>query len=949
MVERTLLFANKSMIPFSIGLAIVLGGLIVYLYRAERSMIRRRAGRILTALRIALILILLVMLTEPIISITTTLNRKGTLIVMVDNSRSMQIPDLERPAWERLRLADALGLLPKGVHRSDLRTSQESIAALGVQTDAAAKRWNEFAEVMALGVLEDKERAERVNESLAAAEALRKSLAALLDGLNAYRTAEAPLPGDVVLALERLRVKLSEGTTLLDEMVRELSSGEFQARPTVGRLRGINQSFTRLGALWGQALATMRETVVKHDALIAETALAAAPEVATRVDAASRLDLAGRMLSDGRVDFLSRVGDRYQLQAFLFARRASELPTSSDNASGLPVRPPASAAEALYTDLSDGLSKALSKAEREEIAGVVLLSDGRFNHGEDPLKVARALGSRGIPVTTVLVGSETPPRDVAVVKVQGADFVHDKDAVDMSVLVKAEGFEGQELSLSVREKGQAVVEKKFTVPPGGRAAVNLSFVPEGKGQHNYVVTVPVQPREVFVNNNERPFAVSVIDKKIRLLLADGGPRWEYRYLKNALLRDKRLDFSYILFDPLTTSQSEAQRAVDAYPHKREDLFAFDTLILGDVNPAVFTPEDLANLEAFVNHRGGTLIVVAGKDFMPAAYAKTAFASVLPVTPAETGPAPEEMPVDGFPVLLTAEAKQSPIFRLVPDEKENVETWAALPKMLWYAPVESVKPGAVVWAYASLAGGESSAESAKRPVILSQAYGLGRVFYVGADETWRWRYKVADKYLYQFWGQVILWATSGKLPVGTERVRLGTDKFEYVDGEDVIVRARVLSDKMIPVADAMVSAKLVRKTDDAEVAQTRLDYLSESGGHYEGKFHAVGMGSYVVKLSVAGTEQESVPVVTDVEVKEAPTRELVELSADAATMREIAERSGGRAFTLDELGRVPDALRPLSWKQIEPREIPLWDHWLLLTAFCLVVTAEWVIRKVEGLL
>jgi len=435
-------------------------------------------------------------------------------------------------------------------------------------------------------------------------------------------------------------------------------------------------------------------------------------------------------------------------------------------------------------------------------------------------------------------------------------------------------------------------------------------------------------------------------------MVDGGPRWEYRYLKNALLRDKRVELKYLLFNPLTTSKEEIKRALDAFPHERAEMFAFDTVILGDVDPKQFSSADLANFEAFVNDRGGTLIVIAGRGFMPSAYDDTVLAQVLPVIPADDPAAVvKNYPRDGFFLRLTGEARQSPIFRLSPDEKENIDTWAELPKMMWYAPVKKVKPAAQVWVYGST--GEPTShpdeETEKHPIILSQGYGLGRVFYVGADGTWRWRYKVADKYFHQFWGQVILWATSGKLPTGTERVKLGTDKVEYLDGEDIVVRARVLSEKLVPVSDAMVSARLLKKTDDSEVATVRLDYLAESGGHYEGKFLGVAAGSYEVKLTIPGMEEELKTLGTDVEVTEAPTRELVELSADTTLLRELAVRSGGRCFALDELVRVPNVIKPLKWSRIRVSEIRFRSHWFLLLIFCAVVTVEWVLRKKEGLL
>jgi hypothetical protein len=950
------MFANKTMIPFALVLAAVLGVLVVYLYRTERHMVSRRVGRLLTGLRVALIIILMLMLTEPIISITGTQPRRGVLMVMVDNSRSMQIADRERPGYEKLRLADALGLLPEGLHRSGLVSAREALAELLAGTGAVAQRWSDFAEVMSLGVLEEKERVQRLDETLAGTQKLRNTLAGIVTNLEAAGKASPPLPPAVTLGVDRLRAALAQlNTGIFDEIIREVGGPEFRVRLTVGGLRGVNQLFGRADAQMVQAVAQMREIVVQHDTLLAQARLGALPDVTGAIDRSTRLELAARMLADSHVNFIPGLEGQYTVRAYLFARAVSELPiTIGDNGVSAGVRPPAAAAESLYTDLSDGLAKVTAAVEGEDIAGVVVLSDGRFNFGEDPLKLARLLGARGIPLYPVTVGSTVAPTDVAVVKVTGPEVVHEKDVYEADVLVKADGFQGQEMVLTVAEKGKTVAGQKFTVTPGtNRTVVKVRFIPDGKGPHGYVVSVPVQPKEVFTNNNEGRFAVAVLDKKLKILLVDGGPRWEYRYLKNALLRDERLDLTYLLFDPLTTSKEEVKRALAAFPHKKEEVLAYDAVILGDVDPAQLTTDDLANLEAFVNDRGGTLIFIAGRSFMPAAYGRTALGPLLPVIPPDD---PKEkakdLPLDGFPLALTAEAQVLSIFRLSPDEKENLETWAELPKMMWYAPVKEVKPGAVVWAYANLgqtAEAPGTPEAYKRPVVVSQSYGMGRVFYMGTDGTWRWRYKVEDKYFHQFWGQVILWATSGKLPVGTEHVKLGTDKFEYLDGEDIVVRARVLSEKMLPVADAMVTATLLRKGDDAVVAKSTLDCLPESGGHYEGKFLTVPAGSYAVKLTIPGREQELAGLVTELEVKEAPTRELVELSADAAMMEELAARSGGRSFSLDDFGRLSGSLRPMKWSHVTTSEVRLWNHWLLLILFCAMVTVEWGIRKLEGLL
>ncbi len=955
MSETEIIFGADTWLIVLLAVAAVgLGYLIYYLYRTERGMVRPRIGVLLTVLRVALLVVLMLMFTEPIISITTTEQRRGKLIVMVDNSRSMQICDLERPDYEKLRIADALGLLRAGHTRSGLRLAQDALGSLLADTEHAAVQWADFAGVMALGVLEQEERTKRLDEALTNVRDLHGQLVALMDILEKSNAGEPGLPPDIARNVAGARQRLASiNTRTFDEFLRELGSAEFRSRLTVGRLQKINQLFAHVISQFSQLLKQFREVVVKHDSVLAKAALEVSPDVAAEIDRMTRLELATRMMSDGNVGFLEAIKKDYHLGPYVFSRHIQELPIAEDNSIDAAAASSGDSVEGLYTDFSENLRKAKRAAEGEEIGGIVILSDGRVNHGDDPLKTARLLGAQGVPLYPIVVGSAVAPRDIAVVDITSAEFVHLNDRVEPKVLVKAPGFEGQQLTVEIREKGKVVASRKFKVPLGSsRKVVALRFKPEGMGQHNYIVTVPVQEREVFDGNNEKPFTLSVMEKKLKVLIVDGGPRWEYRYLKNVLLRDKRISLKYILFNPLATSKEERYRGINAFPHKRGALFTFDTIILGDVDPKQFTPIDLANLEAFINDRGGTMIMIGGRNHMPADYAKTSLASALPIIPAEN-PDDEKHkpPMDGYVLRITPEAQQSPIFRLSPDEKGNIQTWAELPKMMWHAPVKEVKPGAIVWAYADY-GDPATADDAveKRPVILSQAYGLGRVFYMGTDGTWRWRYKVADKYFHQFWGQVILWATSGKLPTGTERVKVGSDKFEYIDGENIIVRGRVLNKDLVSMADAMVSAVLVKRTDDSVVAKTTLDYLERSGGHYEGKFLNVQPGSYSVKLKVAGTpDAELEKVRTDLEVKSAPTRELVDLSANTQFMEDLATRSGGRCFAIDELGRLPGILNPLRWNLRHNRQTPLWNHWLLLVIFCILVTVEWVVRKLEGLL
>ena len=90
------------------------------------------------------------------------------------------------------------------------------------------------------------------------------------------------------------------------------------------------------------------------------------------------------------------------------------------------------------------------------------------------------------------------------------------------------------------------------------------------------------------------------------------PRWEFRYLKNAILRDKSIQFSAILTDADASLGGEGNVPIMAFLADKRALYEYDIVILGDV-AKYFTSQNLEHIKGFVEERGGSLIVmVAGR-------------------------------------------------------------------------------------------------------------------------------------------------------------------------------------------------------------------------------------------------------------------------------------------------------------------------------------------------
>ena len=86
--------------------------------------------------------------------------------------------------------------------------------------------------------------------------------------------------------------------------------------------------------------------------------------------------------------------------------------------------------------------------------------------------------------------------------------------------------------------------------------MELVYRPKGKGERTFVLEIDPRPRELQVENNRIERVVTVRKEKIKVLLVESEPRYEFRYLKNYLEREETIDLSVVLLssDPEYSEQ-----------------------------------------------------------------------------------------------------------------------------------------------------------------------------------------------------------------------------------------------------------------------------------------------------------------------------------------------------------------------------------------------------------
>jgi len=730
---------------------------IIHLYSLERRIVSRRAGGVLAALRGLLVLLVIAMLAQPVLSLDLTDELRRTVAILIDDSGSMHVGDVQMTGAEKARLAD---LLPgdQGPRRYRLEEVKFAIEKTRDGLQSRLERLSDVADVTGLSARQ--KGLERIREDLrdAAADA-RKTLeqqSSVIGEMLEKGAADAQTKKQLTDVKERLSRHVPDRLTELAAMTepRETASLGRNYDQLRAILAGVVKDLTEQADALGPLAKAADE---QFYAALASEAKARLDKLASqeRFNLARHLLLGTSLKADGKQDpnFVERLRSMgYQVKTYTFARQLQQFDFDAWQKDYAGIDSPPPDADAFEPDRQQtNAGKALEDlaagaADVGRLTAVVIFTDGRFSDGSVAQQAAARLGSQKTPVRTVLFGSSVPPRDAAVISVDTPGVVYEGDKVHFKINAKVDGLAGQTGRVTVRrvsadgkQKDAKPIVSDFKVPANMNSfdlQVELADEETTKaGLYEYVVEVTAGDGkpwkdEVRTENNTHNLAVNVSDDRTKVLLVESRPRWEFRYLKNLFSdRDPTVQLQYVLLESdaiegiardkqIAASAARPHGEVEATAlpgHAAEKLSAedfvkewlkFDLVILGDVGREKLSAQDLQALEKFVNERGGTLVVIAGPRYMPHTFAGSPLEHLLPVTFAAktgyvraAGSAASDRPYEGFRIALTDEGRRHVLTRQLDDAEANNRLWQDMPAMYWRYPIEQAKPAATVLAYA----------------------------------------------------------------------------------------------------------------------------------------------------------------------------------------------------------------------------------------------------------
>ena len=585
-------------------------------------------------------------------------------------------------------------------------------------------------------------------------------------------------------------------------------------------------------------------------------------------------------------------------------------------------------------------------------AALVVMSDGRDNTGNAPFELAERLESTGIAVHSFGLGSEDEPNDLGIVNVIRPENVASDGRLAGEVVLRSLGSlqdqDNTERVLRIEANGKVVWQTTVSgnaplqkIPFDLDVAGILSEIngdnPRGVRRNSVVMDLraAIDPPDVDTNakNNASPFRVSASTRDRRLLIMDGSSRWETRYLRNLFERDPSWTVDTVLFGK-GTDQPTVQRGEEPgeLPNTREAMARYDAIIMGEVPPDQFRNTDANLLRDFVT-RGGGLILIDGQYGRLRKIAETELPELVPVNYLD-----EERTVVSS-VRPTNLGLDRPLMNLWGDKTAVEELWENLPAPASTAILDP-QEGTEVLANSITADDRTS------PWLVTRMFGSGRVFYLAAAQTWRWRYKVADRFHARFWNQLLAAVMQPPYSAADEYLALGTDKVEYDAGDSSLIRVRIQDPKGKPVGDATVDALLM--SGDQIVATVPLTVDDPARGTYQGKTPPLESGAYDIRIRASGFDSNALQASTPIWVGTPDLVELDRVSLSKATMQQIAESGGGKYFHESSGDDILDTLKPLSSGSVIESDILIWQSFYWFWAIVILLAAEWWLRKRAGL-
>ena len=576
------------------------------------------------------------------------------------------------------------------------------------------------------------------------------------------------------------------------------------------------------------------------------------------------------------------------------------------------------------TDISGALEALTSQLQNESLKAILLLSDGLYNTGTNPLHSAER---SPVPIFTIAHGDSSAQRDVRIVQVISNELTFANTIVPVLVRIRNDGYPSQNLNVRLFSGAQTLSQKVVPLPASGtEVEVELSFEAVKVGRNNLTVSVSSFQDEVTNRNNAQSLSILVLDQKKNILVLGGAPSPDVSAFARALKQDETAQVE------LRTQAPNGSFYEGDLP---SDLSELDLIVSIGFPGRATSPATSASIASVVSGGVPLLFVLdRGTDLNAV---QRDFNTLLPAS-LKT---PRQSFITGS-MALAPLADSHAIFDT--GERSDNATWNRLPPLtLTESRWESIASSTVL--ATSVIRGVALGD----PLFVVARVGQTKSAAFLAHGFWQWTNVPEDLEPESATFKAVLENTIQWLYATDDNrlVRVEPSEQEYAEGEIVVLKGEVYDETLRPVSDAALSVQMT--SPDGQVFPYEMS--SVGNGRYSLDVGSLPAGSYEYTATAARNE---LILGEDTGFFSIGTRtlEFRNTKADFALMAQIAARSGGAVIAPEDVTNVLNQLESIvdlsSTSRLVNAQSRLWQKVPFLFLIMVLLTAEWFFRKRFGM-
>lgn len=599
------------------------------------------------------------------------------------------------------------------------------------------------------------------------------------------------------------------------------------------------------------------------------------------------------------------------------------------------------------SNITGSLLEVLDQARAEPLAAIIIATDGSDNsqafasaQNTGDVNFWEQLAGFNVPVHTLGIGRESMPEDMEVTDVELAATTLPGSVERATVTVRHGGAatnQSARVKVYAGDNIIAIEDRKLPVE-AGQITVDIDIDASDAGLQELRFEVEAASTDTVVENNSRNRLLQVEEKQRRILYFEGEPRWEYKFIRRAVSNSRGVALVTIL---RTTPNkfyrqgiSSPEQHANGFPVTKAELYAYDAVIIGNVEAISLNTTQHQLLHDYVSERGGALLMLAGSNALAdGGWHNSPLAKALPIeiTP-QGGPTYERIRTQA---TLTTAGIISPITRLDPDPDTNNQLWQELPQLADFQRTGPLKPGANTLLRAQLPDGDY-------PLLTYQQYGNGNSYVLASSGTWRWQMQMPseDQSHEIFWQQLL--QTIGA--TATSRMTVATDQQIYLDNSTLKVSANLLSEDFEPDTNSTVSANIT--SPDGSTRSIELSPNPQKAGEFVATVNAEATGNWQLDISARNADQQ-VAAITRWIHREDGSAESYGLPQNASFLKRVASTTGGQYWTTSSADDIPAAIRAARSGIVRLQSLPLWNMPLFFILLLGLKLLEWLLRMSWG--